>query len=491
MNRLTLDENAKQDWLNIVKKHKNKQNGAPALSTLNTNAGNVEKSIEIFNKMNSPVESPSNNPISGPFGDSVEFSGEEACCESLNLFEGLNVASPYMLRNDGKVFTCGSHHPYVKTNLSLNNKFAIRILFEREKDTLIWFYKHTQDTDTQLNIVTLIESVKLNKEYYNLRDEDFDCYLAVVDSSDATILSNTFDVETIFELLNQKTNQEFCRFRTSDKYLGGSTQNIFFRISSHGFNWFDLIWKFVYENKSWITHVTIAGDVRSGKEEHYYVHNGVVINELPIEEFITLSGNPIFETIDLQQGIKLSEAYKLDNPYHWVKENNEALKEFFSKNFVKESIMNRETITLYYPELEVTDVPTGKVFRGNQFEPDEYETTDVTIPYDYEVDKQSVYEFLQGMPELIAKYHLEDVSSETSKKFMDTHFDELVEEFNEEIREYFEEDAADHARNNWDESYFEPDWDMMPGGHDDYRIDESKKENVVDDSFDMSLRTFL
>ena len=69
--------------------------------------------------------------------------------------------------------------------------------------------------------------------------------------------------------------------------------------------------------------------------------------------------------------------------------------------------------------------------------------------------------------------------------------DELVEEFNEEICDYFEEDAADHARKNWDESYFEPDWDMMPGGHDDYRIDESKKETVVDDSFDMSLRTLL
>ena len=161
------------------------------------------------------------------------------------------------------------------------------------------------------------------------------------------------------------------------------------------------------------------------------------------------------------------------------------------ESLIKESSMNKETIKLYYPELKVSDVPTGKVFRGNYYKPDEYETTDVVISYEHEVDKSSVYEFLQELPELITKYHLEDVSDETFKKFMNTHFDELVEEFNEEIREYFEEDAADNARNNWDKSYFEPDWDMMPGGHDDYRIDESKKETVVDDSFDMSLRTFL
>lgn len=241
MNKSTLNEDAKQDWLNIVKKHKKKQKGLPALSKLNTDAGNVEKNIELFNKMSSPVEAPSNNPISGLHGDSVEAAEGSSIGESL----------------------------------------------------------------------------------------------------------------------------------------------------------------------------------------------------------------------------------------------------------IKESSMNKKTIELYYPELEVTDVTTGKVFKGNYYEPDEYETTDVVISYEYEVDKSSVYEFLQELPELIAKYHLEDVSDETFEKFINTQFDELIEEFNEEILEYFEEDAADHARNNWDESYFEPDWDMMPGGHDDYRIEESKKDNSLDDSFDMSLRTLL
>ena len=78
MPKLILDEDTRQDWLNLVKKHKKKQKGLPALSKLNTNAGDVEHNLTMFNKMNTPVEGPSNNPISGPFGENI------ACSESLN-----------------------------------------------------------------------------------------------------------------------------------------------------------------------------------------------------------------------------------------------------------------------------------------------------------------------------------------------------------------------------------------------------------------------
>ena len=48
MNKLTLDENAKQDWLNIVKKHKKKQKGAPALTTLNTDAAMLKNILRYL-----------------------------------------------------------------------------------------------------------------------------------------------------------------------------------------------------------------------------------------------------------------------------------------------------------------------------------------------------------------------------------------------------------------------------------------------------------
>lgn len=57
----------------LFEARKKKKNGA----LVNPDAGNVEHNIEMFNKMNSPVDGPSNNPVSGPFG------GDVACAESL------------------------------------------------------------------------------------------------------------------------------------------------------------------------------------------------------------------------------------------------------------------------------------------------------------------------------------------------------------------------------------------------------------------------
>ena len=49
--------------------------------SINTNAGNVEHNIAMFNKMNSPIEGPCTNPVSGPFGGDV--GGGEAMGEAV------------------------------------------------------------------------------------------------------------------------------------------------------------------------------------------------------------------------------------------------------------------------------------------------------------------------------------------------------------------------------------------------------------------------
>ena len=41
--------NAKASWMKVVDKHNKKQKGLPALSTLNTDAGDVETGIQFFN----------------------------------------------------------------------------------------------------------------------------------------------------------------------------------------------------------------------------------------------------------------------------------------------------------------------------------------------------------------------------------------------------------------------------------------------------------
>lgn len=67
--KITMEEDTKNDWMKIVNKHKKRQKGLPALSSLNTDAGNVEHNVSAFNNMNTPATSPSTNPVSGPFGE--------------------------------------------------------------------------------------------------------------------------------------------------------------------------------------------------------------------------------------------------------------------------------------------------------------------------------------------------------------------------------------------------------------------------------------
>ena len=75
----------------LFEARKKKKNGA----LVNPDAGNVEHNIEMFNKMNSPVDGPSNNPVSGPFGGDV-------CAESLDEARD-PYFTPYGYRDAAKV----------------------------------------------------------------------------------------------------------------------------------------------------------------------------------------------------------------------------------------------------------------------------------------------------------------------------------------------------------------------------------------------------
>lgn len=92
---MILEENAKQDWLTIVRKHKKKQKGLPALSKLNPNAGNVEHNVAMFNRMHSG-EGVAVNPMNGVtgecsgMGESIEL-GEQFMNEEKIILEYHNL----------------------------------------------------------------------------------------------------------------------------------------------------------------------------------------------------------------------------------------------------------------------------------------------------------------------------------------------------------------------------------------------------------------
>ena len=118
-------------------------------------------------------------------------------------------------------------------------------------------------------------------------------------SDDVQHYSDEETISALTEVLNRETNNEFCRIRTSNMYHGGDDSTIYFRISSIGFNWFDLIWNVAHDSRNRYDYITVVRDEQSSKltsgANKYYRLNGVPVNNMPIDDFVSLSGNPIIE----------------------------------------------------------------------------------------------------------------------------------------------------------------------------------------------------
>lgn len=210
-----------------------------------------------------------------------ELKGKELSLEALNngLRESLKANTPYMLRNDGRLLGCGSVHPYVRLYQEHGFEKSMKDL-EDHPTFLDWFKENTLN-DRTAELVDIAKSGKLDERGFNE--------------------------------LNDLTNQEFCRVRTSNiKYAyGGDNGEIYFRISSNRFNWFDLIWKVVAENSDSIKFVTIVRDKPIvGNRQDYYRFGDKVSQHLPVDEFLTLKGNPVVEEIDHKDGPSRDTRYK-------------------------------------------------------------------------------------------------------------------------------------------------------------------------------------
>lgn len=204
--------------------------------------------------------------------------------------ESLKSATPYMLRNDGELLNCGIIHPYIKYIKQDRNKNQIVDLFSNRPDHLLWFFNNTKVDTTKRDIIDFASAV-VNVNPYNLND---DVISSIKNSYNLTDkVGSQFDIESLFEQLTDETNQEFCRVRTSNIRWGGNDGSIYFRISSIGFNWFNIIWNVVYNNKDFISTVNICKDLQTfGGELTYYRHNNKVMSNMPVDDFIKLSGNP-------------------------------------------------------------------------------------------------------------------------------------------------------------------------------------------------------
>lgn len=100
--------------------------------------------------------------------------------------------------------------------------------------------------------------------------------------------------------INEVLNQEFMRARYGGEYDSSSgNYDIYFRISSTGFEWNKVIDKFLSEFKRKVTSITIEKDFEStGTDNVYKTSKGTPINRLPIDSYWTEDEGklPLFES---------------------------------------------------------------------------------------------------------------------------------------------------------------------------------------------------
>ena len=219
-----------------------------------------------------------------------------------------------MIRNDGKDFPVTVH---IYGNYDVGD-------VEETVAASEWLYGHTNNQSTRDLIIEFLSSwvydvVPYEKGTY----EDVKNYLqdywsgvrvmsiqflkSVSKKIDDFIDGNEVgELEDLNKKVNDALNNEFLRARNGGMYdsVSDNMGEMYFRVSStNGFNWFDIIWNFVYNHTSMINVVTICKDVEALglSKDYYYSHNGKVFDDMPVDEFIMMKGNPVVEKLQTGQ----------------------------------------------------------------------------------------------------------------------------------------------------------------------------------------------
>lgn len=202
------------------------------------------------------------------------------------------MKTAWMIRNDGKDFPCVQH-------IYANPDDVQETLFAAE-----WLYGHTRHEETkQLALETVatwaasLTNAKdklshvtdtIFKELHTFLSLEF--YVDNQDEIEA-IATDDLSLDALCKEVAAELNQEFLRARYGGMYhTEANSQDIFFRISSVGFDWYGIIRNFVTSVDYPIEHIIIVRD-----EESTGAENIVYLN-LSTKEF--LSAPPMRLTVD-------------------------------------------------------------------------------------------------------------------------------------------------------------------------------------------------
>lgn len=235
----------------------------------------------------------------------------------------------YMIRNDGKAIPV-QQHLYGNIDEITETLYAGEWLFENTKKSSIksifidLIANYAAFYENLTNVETLIQDLKakiLGYPYKYLSTEFIDAHSGAIIASfnKALETGGKSEMQSLMREVIDDLNQEFLRARYGGMYnTSNSSREMVFRISSTGFNWYKIIWHFVFENETEIDTVTIVRDEEAtGVMNGFYrAKDGQEYNQYPKDEFLMEPGNPVVESRDmvknfLQKGHLVSELGKL------------------------------------------------------------------------------------------------------------------------------------------------------------------------------------
>lgn len=280
--------------------------------------------------------------------DSVTIRENKLCphtkfIEIITESYSLIVDKPYMMRNDGKVFEVKydnrriADHPYLLRNPENINIDDAKSLIMNGIGDIDWFYKHTNSGYTQKLISRFVEYAikyiddmqnngEVSASYADKKNKDLSKYL----SSTPQIVATTDGMNGMLDALlnaNEAVNQEFLRFRTGITSNNSTKLNVYFRVSSVGFNWSTLIDNLILNNYNIISDITITKDPWAlGNYESYSI-KGKDIVAMSIDDWMNYGNNAIIESCFslnksdkinkyLKEGLTISEIFWGCNPKH-------------------------------------------------------------------------------------------------------------------------------------------------------------------------------
>ena len=241
---------------------------------------------------------------------SIFESMNEAMEQQLSESVRLAVDTPYMMRHNGEILEISfskdglRDHPYVVDRVRRNSIQFLSDTLHDKLPCLQWFYKNTQSDALKEDIQAFYQCL-IKSNFENIRGTDLEDQILkdfnLPAKHEATgLIYSLEDAKTELEIIEQSTNQEFLRFRLQKSSQG---YDIFCRISSKDFNWYDNLCKFILDYYNQLNTITVSNDIFTGVENQPKTYKGQPIVYLPVKEFVSFSGRPILEKLNIIQRI--------------------------------------------------------------------------------------------------------------------------------------------------------------------------------------------